>query len=122
MWSFSYNFLEWTTIFHYVVDDYSRYGYLYLIHEKSQSLDVFKTFKAEVELQLGKKIKAIKSDRGGEYYDRYAGSGEQRPRPFALFLRLSQESYIDKVLDRFSMNDSKPGDTPIAKGDKFSLK
>ena len=37
-------------------------------------------------------------------------------------LRLSQESYIDKVLDRFGMKDSKPGDTPIAKGDKFSLK
>jgi len=28
-------------------------------------------------------------------------------------LRLSQESYIDKVLDRFDMKDSKPGDTPI---------
>ena len=37
-------------------------------------------------------------------------------------LRLSQESYIDKVLDKFSMKDSKPGDTPIAKWDKFSLK
>ena len=61
------------------IDDYSRYGYLYLIHEKSQSLDFFKTFKAEVELQLGKKIKAIKSDRGGEYYLRYDGLGEQRP-------------------------------------------
>ena len=36
-------------------------------------------------------------------------------------LRLSQESYIDKVLDRFGMKDSKPGDTPIAKGDKFSV-
>ena len=30
-------------------DDYSRYGYLYLIHEKSQSLDMFKIYKAEVE-------------------------------------------------------------------------
>ncbi|KAJ9557218.1 hypothetical protein OSB04_011832 [Centaurea solstitialis] len=49
------------------IDDYSRYGYLYLIHEKSQSLDVFKNFKAEVELQLGKKIKAVRSDCGGEY-------------------------------------------------------
>lgn len=68
------------------IDDYSRYGYLYLIHEKSQALDVFKSFKAEVELQLGKKIKAVKSDRGGEYYGRYDGSGEQRPGPFALFL------------------------------------
>ena len=35
------------------IDDYSRYGYLYFIHEKSQALDVFKSFKAEVELQLG---------------------------------------------------------------------
>ncbi|XP_022889256.1 uncharacterized protein LOC111404718 [Olea europaea var. sylvestris] len=68
------------------INDYSRFGFLYLIHEKSQSLDVFKSFKAEVELQLGKKIKAIKSNRGGEYYGRYDGSGEQRPGPFAIFL------------------------------------
>ena len=58
------------------IDDYSCYGYLYFIHEKSQSLDVFKNFKAEVKNQLGKKIKAIKSDHGGECYDRYNGSGE----------------------------------------------
>ncbi|RDX61700.1 hypothetical protein CR513_60049, partial [Mucuna pruriens] len=37
-------------------------------------------------------------------------------------LRLSQENYISKVLERFDMKDSKPGDTSIAKGDKFSLK
>ncbi|KAJ9554358.1 hypothetical protein OSB04_018403 [Centaurea solstitialis] len=49
--------------------------------------DVFKDFKAEVEVQLGKKIKAVRSDRGGEYYGRYDGSGEQRPGPFALFLK-----------------------------------
>ncbi|KAL6342405.1 hypothetical protein AAG906_009078 [Vitis piasezkii] len=46
------------------IDDYSRYDYLYLIHEKSQSLDVFKNFKAEVENQLSKKIKTVRSDRG----------------------------------------------------------
>ncbi|RDX71718.1 hypothetical protein CR513_48889, partial [Mucuna pruriens] len=69
------------------IDYYSKYGYLYVIHEKSQSLDVFKSFKAEVELQLGKKLKAVKSDHGVEYYGRYDGSGEQCPRPFALFLR-----------------------------------
>ncbi|RDY10022.1 hypothetical protein CR513_05528, partial [Mucuna pruriens] len=59
------------------IDDYSRYGYLYLIHEKSQSQKVFKSFKAKVELQLGKKIKAIKFDCGGEYYGRYDGSREE---------------------------------------------
>ena len=57
-----------------------------MIHEKSQSLDVFKNFKAEVENQLSKKIKAVRSDRGGEYYGRYDGSGEQRPGPFAKYL------------------------------------
>ncbi|KAL9265865.1 Retrovirus-related Pol polyprotein from transposon TNT 1-94-like protein [Drosera capensis] len=36
-------------------------------------------------------------------------------------LGLSQNSYIDKVLDRFGMQNSKPGNTPVAKGDKFSL-
>ncbi|RVW24315.1 Retrovirus-related Pol polyprotein from transposon TNT 1-94 [Vitis vinifera] len=58
----------------------------FLIHEKSQSLDVFKTFKAEVELQLNKRIKSVRYDRGGEYYGRYDGSGEQRPGPFAKYL------------------------------------
>ena len=48
---------------------------------------MFKSFKAEVELQLGKKIKAVKSDRGGEYYGRYDGSGEQRLGPFSIFLK-----------------------------------
>ncbi|RDX64577.1 hypothetical protein CR513_56854, partial [Mucuna pruriens] len=66
-------------------DDYSRYDYLYLIHKKSQSLDVFKSFKAEVEFQLGKKIKAVKYDRCGEYYGRYDESGEQCLGPFSLF-------------------------------------
>ena len=31
------------------IDEYSKYGYLYFIHEKSHSLDIFKTFKVEVE-------------------------------------------------------------------------
>ena len=44
------------------INDYSRYDYLYLIYEKSQSLDVFKNFKVEVENQLSKKIKVVKFD------------------------------------------------------------
>ncbi|KAL6336595.1 hypothetical protein AAG906_025600 [Vitis piasezkii] len=30
-------------------------------------------------------------------------------------------TYINKVLQRYGMQNSKPGDTPVAKGDKFSL-
>ena len=68
------------------IDDCSRYGYLYLIKEKSQSLDVFNPFKDEVENQFNKRIKVVRSDRGGEYYSRYDGSGEQRLGPFAKYL------------------------------------
>ena len=68
------------------IDDFSCYDYLYLIHEKSQSLEVFKSFKVEIENQLNKRIKNVRSDHGGEYYGKYDGSGEQRPGPFAKFL------------------------------------
>ena len=47
---------------------------------------MFKIFRAEVETQLSKKIKCVRSDRDGEYYDRYDSSGEQRLGPFADFL------------------------------------
>ena len=47
---------------------------------------MFKTFKAKVENQLGKRNKAFRSNCGREYYGRYDGSGEQCSRPFAKFL------------------------------------
>ena len=47
---------------------------------------MFKTFKAKVEKQLGKSIKKVRSDRGGEYYGTYDGLREQLPEPFARFL------------------------------------
>nr|CAN80727.1 hypothetical protein VITISV_033737 [Vitis vinifera] len=53
------------------IDVFSRYGYVELIYEKSDPLNVFKTFKDKVELQLGKPIKVVMFDRGGEYYGRY---------------------------------------------------
>ena len=49
------------------IDDYSRYGYIYLIHHKSETLEKFKEFKAEVENQKGKSIKSLRSNHGGEY-------------------------------------------------------
>jgi hypothetical protein len=66
-------------------DDFSRYGYIYPIHEQSKALDKFKIFKAEVENQHNVKIKIIRSDRGGEYYGRHTPYG-QIPGPFAKFL------------------------------------
>ncbi|GJY27449.1 retrovirus-related pol polyprotein from transposon TNT 1-94 [Tanacetum coccineum] len=68
------------------IDDYSRYMYLFLINEKSESLEMFKTFKAEVENQLDRKIKVVRSDRGGEYYCRHTDVG-QAPGSFFDFCK-----------------------------------
>ena len=44
-------------------DDYSRYGYLYdLMKHKDESFEKFKTFKNEVQNQLGKSIKSLRAD------------------------------------------------------------
>ena len=54
---------------HFIIftDDYSRYGYVYLMRWKSEAFEKFKEFGVEVENQLGKRIKVIRSDYGGEY-------------------------------------------------------
>ena len=59
--------------------------YLYLLHNKNKTLDLFKIFKAELEKQCCKKNKIMRLDRGGEYYERYIMDG-QTPSPFARFL------------------------------------
>ncbi|GJX24856.1 retrotransposon protein, putative, ty1-copia subclass [Tanacetum coccineum] len=48
-------------------NDYSRYGYVYLLKHKYEIFETFKVFKNEVENQLEKTIKALRSDRGGGY-------------------------------------------------------
>jgi hypothetical protein len=40
-------------------DDFSRYGYVYLMKHKSETFERFKEFQNEVENQCGKKIKAL---------------------------------------------------------------
>ncbi|GKE41225.1 retrotransposon protein, putative, ty1-copia subclass, partial [Tanacetum coccineum] len=48
-------------------DDFSRYGYVYLLKHKHEVFETFKVFQKKVENQLGKTIKSLRSDRGGEY-------------------------------------------------------
>lgn len=67
------------------IDDFSRYGYVYLLHEKSQAVNAFEVYITEVERQLDRKVKIVRFDRGGEYYGRYDGLG-RCPRPFAKLL------------------------------------
>jgi hypothetical protein len=51
-----------------MIDDVSRYCYVYLLKTKDKALNYFKTYKTEVENQLEKKIKYFMFDRGGEYF------------------------------------------------------
>ena len=50
-----------------LIDDFSRYGFVYLMHHKSDTFEKFKEFRCEVEKQIKKSIKILRSDRGGEY-------------------------------------------------------
>jgi hypothetical protein len=52
-----------------LIDDASRYCYVYLMKTKDEALDYFKIFKAdEADNQLERKIKCLRSDHGGEYF------------------------------------------------------
>ena len=68
------------------IDDYSRYMYVYLLHNKYEALDAFKVFKAEVENQCGKQRQIMRYDIGGEYCGRYT-KNEQAPGHFSKVLR-----------------------------------
>ena len=48
-------------------DDFSRFGWVYLMRYKSKAFEKFREFKNEVEKQSGKSIKTLRSDRGSKY-------------------------------------------------------
>ena len=48
-------------------NDYSRFGYVYLMKWKFEGFEKFKEFRVEVKNQLGKCINAIRSDRDNKY-------------------------------------------------------
>ena len=50
-----------------IIDDYTRYGHVYLISHKFEALDCFRRYMRLVENQLDKSIKALRTDRGHEY-------------------------------------------------------
>jgi transposase InsO family protein len=66
-------------------DDFPHYGYIYPISDRSESLENFKIFKAEVENLHNIKIKGVRSDRGVEFYGRHTQYG-QIPGPFGKYL------------------------------------
>ena len=49
------------------IDDYSRKTWIYFLKAKSEVFERFREFKTLVENQIGKKIRVLRIDNGGEY-------------------------------------------------------
>jgi hypothetical protein len=56
-------FRYWVTF----IDDWSRYGWIWLLKKKSNVFEAFKAFKAYVELWYNAKIGCLHNDKGGKY-------------------------------------------------------
>ena len=50
------------------MDDSTRFCYIYLLKSKDEALHYFVIYKAEVENQLERKIKRVRSNCSGEYF------------------------------------------------------
>ena len=53
------------------VDDFSRYTNVYLLKLKDETGEMIVKYKAKVKNQLDKKIKRLRTDRGGEYSTKF---------------------------------------------------
>ncbi|KAH0758822.1 hypothetical protein KY290_022315 [Solanum tuberosum] len=49
------------------IDDFSRYAWIYFLKEKSEVFEKFKEFQYTLENDIGRKIKCLRMDNGGEY-------------------------------------------------------
>ena len=67
-----------------LIDDATRFCYVYLLRTKDEVLDYFKIYEVDVENQLERKIKRPRSDRGGEYFPKYLMNSV---RSMELFMR-----------------------------------
>ena len=63
----SVKFLGGASYYVSLIDDYLRKTWVYLMKTKNELFDRFKKFQAQIENLLGKKIKILKYDNGGEF-------------------------------------------------------
>ena len=50
-----------------MVDDYSRYMWVVLLRSKDEAFEAFKKLKAATEMEHKLKVRALRTDRGGEF-------------------------------------------------------
>jgi predicted transcriptional regulator len=67
MWTNNLNTRGGFQYFVTFTDDFSRYGYIYLMRHKSELFEKFKEFLNDVQNQLRVTLKFLQSNRGGGY-------------------------------------------------------
>jgi hypothetical protein len=50
-----------------IIDDYSRLTWVAFLKEKFEAFEKFEVFKSLIENQIGKRLKAVRYDRGGTW-------------------------------------------------------
>lgn len=50
-----------------LIDDCTRFIWVYMLKSNDQALECFKNFKAKVEKEVGRSIKTLRSNRGGKF-------------------------------------------------------
>ena len=88
------------------IDDYSKKTWVYLLKQKFQAFDVFKSFKAMAEKKSNRFIKVLRSDREGEYmsnefmdFCKYYGIKRKFTAPYT-----SQQNGVAERKNRTLMN------------------
>ena len=61
--------VEGIVIFLTFTNDLSRYGYIYLMKHKSETVEKLKEFQSEVVNHHNKKLKFLRSDRADEIFE-----------------------------------------------------
>jgi transposase InsO family protein len=87
------------------IDDGTRKTLVYCIRQKSDVFDTFKKWKALVENEIGKSLKCLRSDNGGEYCnkefdDYFSYHGIRREK---TVLRTPQENGVSERMNRTIM-------------------
>nr|GEZ08863.1 retrotransposon protein, putative, Ty1-copia subclass [Tanacetum cinerariifolium] len=79
-------------------NEFSRYGYVYRLKHKHEVFETFRIFQKELENQLGKTIKSLRSDRGG-YLKETIGYSFYNPSEKKVFVAQNAEFFESKLLD-----------------------
>ena len=76
------------------IDDCTKFCYVYLLKSKDETIEKFVMYKNEVENQLNRRIKRIRSDRGGEYIELFSHSALN----MVSFTKLHHHTLLNQIV------------------------